>query len=203
MAPGQYFDRAPDAPSRPRTITLSLPDLDVELVTDRAVFAGARIDPGTKYLLLEAPPPPADATALLDLGCGYGPIAVALARRAPDATVWAVDVNERALDLCRANAERAGVSNVRVCDPDEVPADVRFDGIWSNPPIRIGKAALHELLVRWLDLLTDEGRAHLVVQKHLGADSLASWLADEGWTVTRLGSRQGYRLLDVERTPTA
>ena len=112
-------------------------------------------------------------------------------------------MNERALDLCRANAERAGVSNVRVCDPDEVPADVRFDGIWSNPPIRIGKAALHELLVRWLDLLTDEGRAHLVVQKHLGADSLASWLSDEGWTVTRLGSRQGYRLLDVERTPTA
>ena len=202
MAPGQYFDRAPDAPSRPRTITLSLPDLDVELVTDRAVFAGARIDPGTKYLLIEAPPPSAGATDLLDLGCGYGPIAVTLARRAPEATVWAVDVNERALELCRANAERAGVSNVHVCDPDDVPADVRFDGIWSNPPIRIGKAALHELLLRWLDRLADEARAHLVVQKHLGADSLAGWLADEGWVVTRLGSRQGYRLLDVGRAPT-
>ena len=80
-----------------------------------------------------------------------------------------------------------------------------FDLIWSNPAIRVGKAALHEMLRTWLDRLTPDGRAVLVVQRHLGADSLAAWLNDEGWPTERLASRRGYRLLDVrarvEATP--
>jgi 16S rRNA (guanine1207-N2)-methyltransferase len=74
---------------------------------------------------------------------------------------------------------------------------VRFTAIFSNPPIRVGKAALHELLSTWLHRLTPEGRAWLVVHKHLGSDSLAAWLAGEGFAVRRLGSRMGYRLLEV------
>jgi 16S rRNA (guanine1207-N2)-methyltransferase len=146
-------------------------------------------------LLLEGPPPPAEGD-LLDLGCGYGPIAVALARRAPAARVWAVDVNRRALELCATNAEAAGVE-VRAATPDEVPTDVPFAGIWSNPPVRIGKGALHDLLVTWLERLAPDGRAALVVHRHLGADSLARWLAEQGWPATRIGSRMGYRLLEV------
>jgi 16S rRNA (guanine1207-N2)-methyltransferase len=198
-----YFDATPQAPSRPRAVPLVLPDLTVELRTDRAVFSGDRVDAGTKYLLLDAPPPPADAGHALDLGCGYGPIAVTLATRAPGATVWAVDVNERAVGLCAENAERLGLANVRpvVVSPSEpfgaVPPDVRFDVIWSNPPIRIGKAALHALLDGWLARLATTGHAVLVVQKHLGSDSLQQWLRDRGWDVERLGSRAGYRLLDV------
>jgi 16S rRNA (guanine1207-N2)-methyltransferase len=159
------------------------------------VFARDAVDPGTKLLLLDGPPPPGDGD-LLDLGCGYGPIAVTLARRAAGARVWAVDVNRRALALCAANAAAAGVV-VRAVPPEEVPADVRFAGIWSNPPVRIGKVELHELLRTWLDRLAPEGRAALVVHRHLGADSLTRWLEAEGWPTTRTGSRMGYRLLEV------
>jgi 16S rRNA (guanine1207-N2)-methyltransferase len=193
---GHYFDRDPAAPSAPSAVTLALPDLTVRLATDRGVFSAGEVDAGTRYLLLEAPPPPATGT-LLDLGCGYGPIAVALARRSPGATVWGVDVNRRALELCRANAAAAGAANVVVAPPDEVPAGVRFDGLWSNPPVRIGKAALHDLLGRWLARLAPGAEAWLVVHKHLGSDSLARWLDGEGWAVERRGSRGGYRLLRV------
>lgn len=195
---GHYFDPSPAAPSRPASVRLVLPDLTAELTTDRGVFSAERVDPGTKYLLLEAPPPPAAGT-LVDLGCGYGPIACTLASRAPGATVWAMDVNERARALCRANADALGLGNVRVAAPEDVPDDVVVDLIWSNPPIRIGKAALHDLLQRWLGRLSPTGAAVLVVQKHLGADSLQRWLRDEGWQAERLGSRAGYRLLEVTR----
>ena len=198
MSEGHYFERRPQAPSRPRSTHLSLPDLDVDLATDAGVFSAERVDAGTKYLLLEAPTPPA-AGHLADVGCGYGPIALTLAQRSPAATVWAVDVNERARDLCRANAADNDLGNVRVAAPAEVPADVHFEAIWSNPPIRIGKAALHDLLASWLARLTPEGKAVLVVQKHLGADSLQRWLADQGWSAARHSSRAGYRLLEVAR----
>ena len=100
---GHYFDEDPDAPSMPRDVELWLPDMSLTLTTDRGVFGYGQIDAGSKLLLLKAPPPP-PAGNLLDLGCGVGTIALPLARRAPDATVWAVDVNGRARDLCAANA---------------------------------------------------------------------------------------------------
>jgi 16S rRNA (guanine1207-N2)-methyltransferase len=193
---GHYFEPDPAVPSRTRTVDLHLPDLSLKLTTDRGVFAADGVDPGTKQLLLDAAPPAAGT--LVDLGCGYGPIAITLARRAPTATVWAIDVNRRALSLCAANAEANGVDNVIVAEPDAVPADLRVDAIWSNPPIRVGKAALHELLSSWLTRLTPGGRAWLVVQKHLGSDSLARWLDDAGWPTTRRSSRGGYRILEVE-----
>lgn len=195
-AAGHYFDAEPGSPSKRGQVRLDLPDRSMVLATDRGVFSGDRIDPGTKYLLLEAAAPPA-AGAFVDLGCGYGPIACTLAARAPGATVWAVDVNTRAVELCRANAADLGLDNVRATTPDEVPHDLTVDLLWSNPPIRIGKDALHELLGSWLRRLTPTGRAVLVVQKHLGADSLQRWLRAEGWTAERLGSRAGYRLLEV------
>jgi len=195
----QYFEPDPDVASRPRTVDLVLPDATLHLRTDRGVFAAANVDPGTKLLLLDAAPPPPGDVHLLDLGCGYGPIALTLARRAPDATVWAIDVNRRARELCAANAEANGLTNVRTAEPDDVPDEVRFGGIWSNPPIRIGKVALHELLLRWLARLDADGHAWFVVQKHLGADSLAAWLTDQGWPATRVVARSAYRVLEVER----
>ncbi len=194
---GHYFEAQPAVRSAPRHVSLVLPDRTLELVTDRGVFAADAVDSGTKLLLSDGPPVPSGARHLLDLGCGYGPIATTLAGRHPDAIVWAIDVNHRALDLCRANAARLELANVEVREPTDVPADIRFDAIWSNPPIRIGKAALHELLTTWLDRLAHDGRACLVVQKHLGADSLHRWLDQSGWPTTRLTSRAGYRLLDV------
>jgi 16S rRNA (guanine1207-N2)-methyltransferase len=191
-----YFDEAPAAASAESVVTVELPDTSFELRTDRGVFSHGRLDAGTAMLLLRAPAPPAQGD-LLDLGCGTGAIALTMARRAPAARVWAVDVNERARTLCAANAVANRIDNVLVRAPDDVPAGVRFDAIWSNPPIRIGKDALHELLASWLDRLIDGARALLVVQKNLGSDSLQRWLIDEGWPTTRLASARGYRLLDI------
>lgn len=200
-SPGDhYFSDAPRAASRPRRVRLRLPDvgLDLDLRTDAGVFSATAVDPGTRFLLDDGARPDAEARILADVGCGYGPIALALARRAPEATVWAVDVNPRAIDLTRANAEAAGVADqVQVAAPDEVPGDLVVDSFWANPPVRVGKAALHDLLQLWLGRLALGGSGHLVVARNLGADSLARWLADEGHTVTRRGSRRGYRLLDV------
>jgi 16S rRNA G1207 methylase RsmC len=196
VSDSHYFDRRPAVASQRKEVALTLPDLDLTLATDRGVFSGDRIDPGTKYLLMDAPAPPPDGD-LLDLGCGYGPIALTLAHRAPAATVWAVDVNERALELVRENAAAAGLTNVRAALPHHVPPEIGFAAIWSNPPVRIGKAALHDLLLGWLGRLTADGAGILVVQKHLGSDSLARWLGEQGYRVTRLGSRMAYRLLEV------
>jgi 16S rRNA (guanine1207-N2)-methyltransferase len=197
-APDHYFARHPSTPSSRRDVVLDLPDGVWRLATDRAVFSGARVDPGTRLLLVHGPVAPATGD-VLDLGCGYGPIAVTIGRRSPAATVWAVDVNERAVALCAENARALGLDNVRCVAPDGVPDDVRFSAIWSNPPIRIGKDALHQLLLTWLGRLAPGGAAHLVVSKHLGADSLARWLGREGFTVARRASHRGYRLLDVTR----
>lgn len=196
--PSHYFDEEPTTESDPREVTLLLPDAQFVLCTDRGVFGYGRIDSATKLLLLRAPVPPREGD-LLDLGCGTGAIALTLAARAPESTVWAIDVNERARELCRANAERNGLGNVRVCAPDEVPESVRFACIWSNPPIRVGKTALHDLLDRWLERLAPRGEAILVVGKHLGSDSLQTWLTARGWPTARLASSGGFRILRVVR----
>ncbi len=201
--PQHYFDATPTTRSDRSTVELTLPDLSLTLTTDSGVFGRHKIDPGTKLLLLDGPDPTPGDRNLLDIGAGYGPIALALATRNPDAMVWAVEVNSRARELCIHNAAEAGLANIRVVDPDGVPADVRFDRIWSNPPIRIGKQALQELLVGWIGRLEAEGSAHLVVQKHLGSDSLQRWLTGRGFPTVRRSSRAGYRLLDVAATASA
>ena len=193
----QYFTARPRAPHRPGLVRVVLPDVYLELATDAGVFSPGRLDPGTRLLLEEAPPPPA-AGDVLDLGCGYGPIACVLAKRSPAATVWAVDVNERALGLCARNAAAAGLANVRCVPAGDPSVPARLAGIWSNPPVRIGKAALQSLLSAWLGRLAPGARAYLVVGRNLGADSLHRWLAEQGWPVTRQAARSGYRLLGVE-----
>lgn len=198
--PDHYFAARPSSPSRPGTVRLHLDDLDEPLLlsTDSGVFAGRSIDPGTALLLEAGARPSPEARVVADVGCGYGPIAVALAVRSPDVVVWAIDVNERALELTAANADAAGVGDrVRVAAPDDVPAELSVDGVWSNPPIRVGKVALHTLLTGWLERLAPGCSAHLVVARNLGADSLHRWLDEQGNAVVRRVSRRGYRLLDV------
>ena len=180
------------AASAPRQVQLAGGALTLR--SDRGVFSHGRLDPGTALLLREAPALPQTGT-MLDLGCGFGPIALTMATRRPAATVWAIDVNDRARELTAANAADNGLANVRVAAPEEVSPDVRFDIIWSNPPIRIGKPALHGLLTAWLARLSGGGQALLVVHRHLGADSLQRWLTDQGWPTARLASSRGYRLL--------
>ena len=192
-----YFDPVPAVASKPRLVHLHVGELAIELQADRGVFGSRGVDLGTLVLLKEAPPPPSMGD-ILDLGSGYGPIAIALARQAPRARIWAVDINERALELTRANAVSAAVPNVTAHPPTDIPGDLQFEAIYSNPPVRIGKAALHELLLTWLRRLRPGGSAYLVVQRNLGADSLAAWLAGEGFQVQRLKAKKGYRVLEVK-----
>ncbi len=192
-----YFSRTPEAASRPRSVKLRLRDeTELSLQTDRGVFGYRGVDLGTQVLLREAPPPPPSGD-VLDLGAGYGPISLALARRAPGAHVWAVDVNERAVELTTLNADAAGLKNITACRPEDVPADVRFAAIYSNPPVRVGKAALHELLETWLGRLAAGGVAYIVMQRNLGSDSLAKWLNEAGYPTRRVKAKKGYRVLEV------
>lgn len=196
-----YFTTDPAVASHPAPVEVSLRGLDLQLQSDRGVFAYAHLDRGTEILLRTVPDPP-DGD-LLDIGCGYGPIAITLALLEPSARVWAIDVNRRALDLTTGNAAATGAANVSAVPPDEVPDDVTFTAIYSNPPVRLGKKPLHDLLRNWLPRLRPDGTAYLVVQRHLGSDTLAAWLAGEGFGVVRARSRQGYRVLEVRRDATS
>ena len=203
MSNSQYFAEQPAAAHRPGTVHLVLPDMHLTLATDAGVFSPGRLDPGTRLLLEAAPPPPPDGD-LLDLGTGYGPLALALAKRSPGARIWAVDVNQRALELCAGNAAAAGLVNVRCvpaasADPSSGSLPASYQLIWSNPPIRIGKQALHSMLTAWLGRLAPGAAAYLVVQRNLGSDSLQRWLAGSGWDASRYAARAGYRVLEVRR----
>ena len=192
-----YFTADPTGPGRATEVTFSAAGREFRLVAAGGVFSAQRLDPGTAVLLRKGElPGPATDGALLDLGCGYGAIACVLASVAPRAAVYAVDVNSRAVQLATANAAALGV-DVRASEPDALPAELEFAQIWSNPPIRIGKEELHSLLMRWLPRLAPDGEAWLVVARHLGADSLSDWLAEQGFEVRRHASQQGFRVLRV------
>ena len=201
MTNEHYFSAKPESELKLRRFTTTLAGREVELYTAGGIFSPERIDAGTRVLLSSIPNPP-QAGNLLDLGCGWGPIALTLALESPGATVWAVDVNERALDLVRRNAAELGLTNVNACLPDDVPDDVVFATIWSNPPIRVGKNELHGLLERWLPRLDSGSDAWLVVQRNLGSDSLHRWLEDalpEDCSIVRASTNKGYRVLRVRR----
>lgn len=191
-----YFSEEPEVESARKRIEVTLPDGSFEMETDTGVFSHGRVDAGTKFLLLEAPELP-ERGDLLDLGCGAGVIALTMARRRPECRVWAVDVNARARRLTSDNAATLGLRNVTVAAPEEVPDDVSFAAMWSNPPIKVGKSELHDMMRRWLPRLSTDGVGVLVVNKNLGSDSLQKWLIEQGHPTKRLASRQGSRLLRV------
>jgi 16S rRNA (guanine1207-N2)-methyltransferase len=198
-----YFTAEPASAAERRQLRVSLAGRELIVETAPGVFCPDRVDIGTAVLLREAPEPPAQGN-LLDLGCGWGPIALSLGLRSPASSIWAVDVNQRALGLARDNAKTLGIHDFHAVTPEEVPAAIRFSAIWTNPPIRVGKEMLHDILVAWLPRLEAGGTAYLVVQKNLGADSLQRWLEDRfdagGLVVARYATARGFRLLSVHRT---
>jgi 16S rRNA (guanine1207-N2)-methyltransferase len=201
MGNDHYFSASPASPENLRRVRVTLAGRDLELTTAGGVFSPDHVDSGTQVLLSNTPPPPRGGD-LLDLGCGWGPIALSLALESPHATVWAVDVNERALDLVRRNAAALGLVNVNAALPDDVPADVVFRSIRSNPPIRVGKHELHGLLEQWIPRLDERSDAWLVVQRNLGSDSLQRWLAAtfaHGYHVNRAATGRGFRVLRIRR----
>jgi 16S rRNA (guanine1207-N2)-methyltransferase len=194
-----YFTADPQAPFKRIPVRTNVWGHWLELTSGSGVFAQGRLDIGTGVLLQDSAPPQ-EARSVLDLGCGYGVIGLAVAIAVPGCTVTAVDVNERAVLLANENAAEMGVSDrFTATTPDQVDPAQTYDEIWSNPPIRIGKDALHELLLTWLPRLNPSGRARLVVGKNLGADSLASWLTEQGFPTAKVSSAKGFRVLESRR----
>ncbi|BDR53287.1 16S RNA G1207 methylase RsmC [Bombiscardovia nodaiensis] len=197
----QYFAAQPASTDLRHQLTVTLAGEPMKVEVSQGVFSSHRLDLGTSVLLRHAPEPEHPGT-FLDLGCGWGPIALHLAKLSPQSTVWALDINERALDLTRQNARINGLSAVRAVNADQLPADLTFDQIWSNPPIRVGKEALHQLLMAYLPRLNTGGVAYLVVQRNLGSDSLIPWLQEHlpaGFEVSKYASSKGYRVIEVTR----
>jgi 16S rRNA G1207 methylase RsmC len=200
MPQEHYFSESPDKPATLRDITYEVAGREFAVQAASGTFSASKLDPGTTILLSKFDEFP-ETGNVLDLGCGWGPISLAIASFSPETTLWALDVNERSMELARNNASKLGLANVKVVTADKVPQDLKFDAIWSNPPIRIGKAALHELLKTWLPRLESGGRAMLVVQKQLGADSLLAWIQTEfpELTSSRFSTDKGFRVLEVTR----
>lgn len=201
MSEDHYFSQEPSSPPKAKTIQIPVAGELVDVTTASGTFSPTQLDFGTEVLIEQMDLAPVSGN-LLDLGCGWGPIALNLGKLRPNTKVWAVDVNTRSVELTQANAKSLGISNITAVLPDQVPADLRFSGIWSNPPIRIGKKELHELLLLWLPRLETEGEAYLVVQKNLGSDSLQKWLTEqlaEGYEVSRYTSIKTYRVLKIKK----
>lgn len=201
VSDNHYFSSSPDGPLVTREITVNLNGNKTKVLTAGGIFSPEHIDQGTQVLLthIESANPTGN---FLDIGCGWGPIALSLALHSPKATIYAIDVNERSLELTRMNAEKLGITNIIVCKPEEVPQEIQFDEIWSNPPIRVGKAVLHEILELWLNKLVSGGTARLVVQKNLGSDSLHKWLMEKfspEFESTRVDTSKTFRVLKVSR----
>ncbi len=193
-----YFTADPSVPFRRVPVSFSAWGHSLSVDSGSGVFAQGRLDSGTAVLFREVEPPAGGR--ILDLGCGYGAIGLAIASAVPSATLTGVDVNERALLLANENAAALGLADrFSAVTPAGVAADATYDELWSNPPIRIGKAALHELLLTWFARLLPGGRAVMVVGKNLGADSLQRWLEGQGYPTSRVGSAKGFRVLRVSR----
>ena len=201
MSEDHYFSQEPGSALKPKSIIIPVAGEMVEVTSAAGTFSPAQLDFGTEVLIEQMDLAP-DYGDFLDLGCGWGPIALNLAKLRPNTKVWAVDVNTRSVELTTKNAQDLGLANITACLPAEVPENLTFSGIWSNPPIRIGKKELHELLLKWLPRLAVGAEAYLVVQKNLGSDSLQKWLTEElagNYEVSRYTSIKTYRVIKVKK----
>ncbi|MSS83597.1 methyltransferase [Actinomycetaceae bacterium WB03_NA08] len=197
-----YFSQSPIAGADERhLVTFSTRGHDFQVWVAGQVFSAGRLDPGTAELLRAVPSLPSTGT-FLDLGCGWGPVAITAGAESPQAEVWAVDVNPRAVALTADNAKVNSVDNVRAMDASEAYQEAQargtqFDVILSNPPVRVGKTAMQTMVKQWLDLLSPTGVAWLVMSKNLGADSFITWLGNQGFQARKHSSRKGFRIIEV------
>lgn len=198
VSDNHYFDENPNSPSNRQKIEVELGGKSISISTDSGVFSSNGVDKGTQ-ILLKHTAFAVERGEVIDLGSGWGPISIHLALINPKLRIRSVDINSRANQLLQENITNLSLENIECTTLDEIAAD-SIDQIWSNPPIRIGKQSLHELLMQAFSKLKAGGEAFLVVQKHLGSDSLAKWLeTEQGHEVQRLDNSKGFRVLRVTK----
>ena len=191
-----YFTKQPTSKLEPGLIRCTLRGLSLEFLTDSGVFSHRRIDAGTR-LLIESMILPTEG-ALLDLGCGYGPIGIVAARLSTRLSVWMTDINARAVALAEENAARNRAGNIKALQGSiyEPVEGLEFDAIVSNPPISAGMKRVVEPLVEGsVDHLRDGGSLQLVVQSNKGGRTLAGLMEDAYGGVEVVARRGGYRVL--------
>lgn len=194
-----YYSKNPQAASEEQIIQVSLRGQNLRFYTDRGVFSKKGIDFGSQ-LLIESIELKADAR-VLDVGCGYGPIGLSLAKENTDRHITLVDVNHRALHLCQKNAELNQISNVRIMESDllERVQHETFDAILSNPPIRAGKDVVHGLFEQSVHALNEGGELWIVIQKKQGAPSAFAKLAELYEKVEEVTKKKGYRIFRAKK----
>lgn len=203
MTQQHYFSEQPESEIRSKEISFEVAGHTFSATTESGTFSVQKLDKGTE-VLLRLHSEFSESGHVLDIGCGWGPISLAIGKLRPKTQVWALDVNQRSLKLTQQNSAKAGLTNIKVVLTEEIPAGLTFSGIWSNPPIRVGKSVLHDLMRTWLPRLELGASAFLVVQKQLGAESFEKWLASEFkmMTVTRPYQDKGYRVIRVTNEAT-
>ncbi|MGG3019214.1 class I SAM-dependent methyltransferase [Geobacillus stearothermophilus] len=195
-----YYSAAPTSERNPQTWTFTLRGHEFRFTTDSGVFSKRGVDFGTQ-LLIEAFEEPEVAGDLLDVGCGYGPIGLALAKSFPNRLVQMIDVNERALELARENKRANHIDNVRIYQSDlfsEV-GEQRFAAVVTNPPIRAGKRVVHAIFEQSQDHLLDGGELWVVIQKKQGAPSALEKLKELFPFVEVASKKKGYYIIKAKK----
>ncbi|MGE5606560.1 MAG: class I SAM-dependent methyltransferase [Bacteroidota bacterium] len=190
-----YYSNKPTSAHNYQEFEARIRDVKLKLITDAGIFSKDRLDPGTK-LLIEALPLDPNLKKVFDLGCGYGPIGLTIAKLLPGSTIYMSDINERAVELGIKNAQLNGITNVVIKPGDgfEAFSDEKFDLIVTNPPIRAGKQIIYGLIDQAYQALNNGGRLVLVIKTKHGAKSMEAKLNSVFKEVTELEKGGGYRV---------
>lgn len=197
-----YYTENPHTKSKPVTWETQLDGRSFRFTSDAGVFSKERVDFGSRLLIETADLTDYPEGDLLDVGCGYGPMGIALAKKDDKRTVEMVDVNLRAIELAKQNAEKNGVKNVQI-HPSDLYKSVEkrdFAGIFSNPPIRAGKQVVHYILEEAIHYLKPNGYLTIVIQKKQGAPSASKKMEEVFGNVERIAMDKGYWILRSQKT---
>ncbi|MCM3518261.1 class I SAM-dependent methyltransferase [Staphylococcus xylosus] len=194
-----YYDENPEVESEELLFTYSYDNHDLELVTDAGVFSKGKIDFGSDLLVKTflKTYPPGPTKNIIDVGCGYGPIGLMIAKVSPHHEVTMVDVNQRALNLSRKNKKRNRIENVEVKESDGLSQveDNTYDFVLTNPPIRAGKEVVHRILEDAYIKLKLDGELFVVIQKKQGMPSAKKKMQDTFGNIEVLEKSKGYYIL--------
>ncbi|WP_462412551.1 class I SAM-dependent methyltransferase [Neobacillus sp. Marseille-QA0830] len=195
-----YYSRTQNVESNPKYWEYTLRNHLFRFKTDNGVFSKREVDFGSR-LLIETFRMPDIEGDILDVGCGYGPIGLAIAKEYSRSTVHMVDVNERAIELAKENAEKNGISNVKIYESDRLEnvMEMAFAAILTNPPIRAGKKTVHDIFEQSFDRLASSGELWVVIQKKQGAPSALEKLKELFSRVETVDKSKGYFIIKATK----
>ncbi|EKN69180.1 hypothetical protein BABA_11416 [Neobacillus bataviensis LMG 21833] len=191
-----YYSRTQKVESNPKFWDYTLRNHPFRFKTDNGVFSKGEVDFGSRLLIESFVMPEAEGF-VLDVGCGYGPIGLSIAKDNPGRTVHMVDVNERAIQLASENASLNRIENVEIYESDRLLSvkGNNFAAILTNPPIRAGKKTVHDIFEQSYEHLVSTGALWVVIQKKQGAPSTLEKLQSLFSEVETINKSKGYFII--------